>query len=258
MVKRSSCIIDDNTTTEFSTLSQEKLNRAKEFFTEKLAGCTTEQLIGFITRIEAAKVLIYMIQNSTEAAMIFETTNDRGKPLTNLEKTKSFLMYKAAIGLEAPSQTIERIQTRFNQISKDYTKIEPFGIEEESVLQYSFIAYEPWTNKGKQKEYQHYMDTMKAKADEFVRNGDSEGLQNYIDNYTQNIQQSFSAIKQMLTERNEEFQEIFVLGRTASFLPLLIKTYRKDATEGKVEYKKICRLCEIFSFRVYVILKKNY
>ena len=130
-MKRSSCIIDDNTTTEFSTLSQEKLNRAKEFFTEKLAGCTTEQLIGFITRIEAAKVLIYMIQNSTEAAMIFETTNDRGKPLTNLEKTKSFLMYKAAIGLEAPSQTIERIQTRFNQISKDYTKIEPFGIEEE-------------------------------------------------------------------------------------------------------------------------------
>ncbi len=29
--------------------------------------------------------------------MIFETTNDRGKPLTNLEKTKSFLMYKACV-----------------------------------------------------------------------------------------------------------------------------------------------------------------
>ncbi len=251
----STSIIDGTVITEMATPSQQKLNNAKEFFKQKLSECTVEQLINFIEKIDGTSVLIYLINNSTEAAMIFETTNDRGKPLTNLEKTKSFLMYKAAIGLSEPKQIIDKLQTRFNNIYTDFTTIEKYFRDENAILQYSFIAYEPWSNTGKQKEYQHYMDSMKRKADELIRRNDSEGLQNYIDNYTGNIQQSFSAVKAMYNSKCQEFQDIVSLGRVANFLPLLIKCYRKDGSNEKTNYKKICRLCEIFSFRIYVILE---
>ena len=89
----STSIIDGTVITEMATPSQQKLNNAKEFFKQKLSECTVEQLINFIEKIDGTSVLIYLINKSTEAAMIFETTNDRGKPLTNLEKTKSFQVY---------------------------------------------------------------------------------------------------------------------------------------------------------------------
>lgn len=40
----------------------------------------------------------------------------------------------------------------------------------------------------------------------------------------------------------------------ANFYPLLIKAYRFDTSEDKQKFKRVCRLIEIFSFRVYSIL----
>ena len=162
-------------------------------------------------------------------------------------------MYKAAIGLEESQQIIDKIQSRFNAIYRDFTSIEKNIRDENSILQYCFIAYERWTNEGNRKEYQHYMESMKKKADNYVINKDEDGLRKYIDEYTNNIQQSFSAIKAMYDSKYLEFHDIVSLGRVASFLPLLIKCYRLDTSEDKCNYKRICRLCEIFSFRVYVI-----
>ena len=50
--------------------------------------------------------MVYPIKETTEAARMFELVNDRGKPLTNLEKTKSYLMYM--VYLTAPTKEQER------------------------------------------------------------------------------------------------------------------------------------------------------
>jgi uncharacterized protein with ParB-like and HNH nuclease domain len=250
-----SCILDGNPIVELQTPSQKKLLSAKKRFDDNLRTCSEKQILSFIDKILSTEVLVYLINNSKEAAMIFETTNDRGKPLTNLEKTKSYLMYKAAVGISEPAQLIERIQERFKFIYRDFSDIEQFIRDENAILQYCFIAYEEWTNKGKQKGYQHYMEHMKEKADTFIQEGSKEAFQNYIDQYTLDIQQSFSAIKKMFKSNYLEFQDIISLGRVANFLPLLLKCYRKDGTSDKTQFKKICRLCEIFSFRVYAILE---
>ena len=250
-----SCILDGNQAVELCTPSQKKLLNAKMKFIEKLKSCSEKQIISFIEKISSTDVLVYLINNSKEAAMIFETTNDRGKPLTNLEKTKSFLMYKAAVGLSEPSQLIGRVQERFKGIYRDFMDIERSIRDENAVLQYCFISYEKWTNQGKQKGYQHYMDHMKQKSDDFIQKGDEEGFQSYIDQYTLDIQQSFGAIKSMFKSNHSEFLDIISLGRVANFLPLLLKCYRIDETDDKSHYRRICRLCEIFSFRVYVILE---
>ncbi|WP_455267972.1 GmrSD restriction endonuclease domain-containing protein [Ruminococcus sp.] len=256
-------ILDDKKASETKTPAQKRLLYAKAFFEDKIKCCSDEQIEELLDRVCSTNVLIYLIQDSIEAAMIFETTNDRGKSLTNLEKTKSFLMYKASLCLDEPEQILGKIQSRFSEVYRDFESMISLniGVDENSVLQYNYIAYEKWKTDSSIKEYTRYMEYFKNTVEELARNSngakeDKPLLSDYIENYTYNVQQSFSAYKSMYEGRYLEFMDIIALDRTASFMPLLIKCYRYDETNDKSKFRIICRLCEIFSFRVYVIFDK--
>lgn len=255
----STVILDEKKASETKTPAQKRLLYAKSFFDDKIKNCSDEQIEELLDRVCSTNVLIYLIQDSIEAAMIFETTNDRGKSLTNLEKTKSFLMYKASLCLDEPEQILGRIQSRFSEIYRDFESMTSLniGVDENSVLQYNYIAYEKWKTDSSIKEYTRYMEYFKNTVEELARNGGApKELSDYIEEYTYNVQQSFSAYKSMYESRYPEFMDIIALDRTASFMPLLIKCYRYDETDDKCKFRIICRLCEIFSFRVYVIFDK--
>ena len=87
----STVILDGKKASKTKTPAQNRLLYAKNYFENKIKSCSDEQIEELLDRVCSTNVLIYLIQDSIEAAMIFETTNDRGKSLTNLEKTKSFL-----------------------------------------------------------------------------------------------------------------------------------------------------------------------
>ena len=259
----STVILDDKKASETKTPAQKRLLYAKAFFEDKIKCCSDEQIEELLDRVCSTNVLIYLIQDSIEAAMIFETTNDRGKSLTNLEKTKSFLMYKASLCLDEPEQILGKIQSRFSEVYRDFESMISLniGVDENSVLQYNYIAYEKWKTDSSIKEYTRYMEYFKNTVEELARNSngakeDKPLLSDYIENYTYNVQQSFSAYKSMYEGRYLEFMDIIAFDRTASFMPLLIKCYRYDETNDKSKFRIICRLCEIFSFRVYVIFDK--
>lgn len=238
-----------------NTPSQAKLLRAKDKFTELLSECNEMQIQEFIDKIYSTNLLVYLTKSQVESAMIFETTNDRGKPLTNLEKTKSYLMYKACVITEDADQIIKTLQGRFNQIYRDYEEIENVFSDENSILQYSFIAYGEWGASQKyKKEYQHYMEIMKDRVENLINQGDKKKLNEYIEKYTLQIQSSFETLKEMMKNPCNELKDILAIGNIANFYPLLIKCYKADNTGNKQNFAKICRLCEIFSFRVYVIL----
>ncbi|MBI5727437.1 MAG: DUF262 domain-containing protein, partial [Ignavibacteriales bacterium] len=82
------------------TPSQKRIKEAKEFFIGKAALLNVKTILGLIKKIECAQVVVYPVENRDEAALIFETVNDRGKPLSNLEKIKSFLMYTVYLSTE--------------------------------------------------------------------------------------------------------------------------------------------------------------
>lgn len=236
----------------FRTPSQRKLFHLKEKFIELLNKISDDVALSFLDKIRATNVLVYLVDNPSEASLIFETTNDRGKLLTNLEKTKSYLMYKASL-LEDGEQILTTIQKRFNEIFQDLEFFEDKQLNEDSILQYTFIAYEKWNNAGKQKEYQHYMETMKKKCEGFFENNKIEDFRKYVEEYTLNIKESFSAIKQIVMSSYEEYQDLVALKVQFVFYPLLIKTYRADSSVDKKNFRNICRLLEIFVFRVYRI-----
>lgn len=238
-----------------STPAQKKLYAAKKYFTERLSiEFNQNQLKELLEKIEKTKVLTYSVQDKAEATLIFETTNDRGKQLTNLEKTKSFLMYKTYISSDEPELLLSNIQTRFSEIYKIYSNIDNL-IDENSILQYNFIAYEEWKITQQSKEYQIYMDMMKTKVNHLISNDDKDVTLSYIDNYTKNLRETFSIMECILKSDFEEIKDIQILGNIANFYPLLIKAFKFDLTEDKSNFRKVCRLIEIYSFRVYNILR---
>ena len=244
---------NDIPTDIISTPSQKKLLYAKEFFDKKLSlDFSQAQLKDMLQKVESTKVLTYSVQDKSEATLIFETTNDRGKQLTNLEKTKSFMMYKTYISSDEPESMLSKIQSRFSEIYKSYSVIDAV-IDENSILQYNFIAYEDWKITQQKKEYQIYMDMMKNKVNDLIKVDKKDRTLKYIDGYTKNLRETFSVMSSILTSELPELADIQILGNMANFYPLLIKAYRLDLTEDKRKFRRVCKLIEIFSFRVYSI-----
>ncbi len=227
--------------------SQKKLLDAKSYFAEKLLGLTTKELIEIKEKINKTKLLTYSVEDSAEATLIFETTNDRGKPLTNLEKIKSFLMYKCYIASEESADILRSIYKRFSDI---YNIIDSVDIDnEDSVLQYHFVAYEKW---GIKRDYQEYIRIIKSQVHQLLLDHKDKEVVKYIENYTTKLREAFYTLNEIQHEfKSKSLREVFLLERLGvAFYPLLIKTYQTDTSKDKKEFEDIVKLVEILSFRV--------
>ncbi len=233
------------------TPSQKRLYKAKIFFENSLNSAPHKELAELKTKIdENTKVLTYSVKDTAEATLIFETTNDRGKGLTNLEKIKSFLMYKCYLAeKKSPDEILDTIQYRFSEIYKEYEKIAS-RIDEDSILQYHFIAFEKWTVK---EDYQNNVTTIKNHINSLLKQGKDSEVLKFIDRYTKELKESYMTVVHLLQNEDEPVRDIFLLERPGNFYPLLIKTYKLDNTSDKVHFLQIARLIEIYCFRVYAI-----
>ena len=269
-----SYILSDNRDPIIKSPAQKKLLKAKNYFNEKLEDCTQEDLKAYVTRIQAANCLVYCVTGRNEAAMIFETTNDRGKLLTNLEKAKSFLMYKVSTTFKDSPSLIDTIQEGFQDIYQTYEDLcfkQKFNLNENSIQQYAFIAFEKWKHKqisGKKsyKEYQHYLEELKLKTNKLIfeinstkneeeRELKEKAFSDYVRKYINNLRNSFNAISHMYKNKYDEFFKLLSIDRMASIYPLLIKAHINDKTQDKSNFSRLCKLCEIFCFRGLTIIK---
>ncbi|CAM4029619.1 DUF262 domain-containing protein [Psychrobacter arenosus] len=232
------------------TPSQRRLYEAKAFFSKNLENLSKDQLNVLKSKVdEFSRVLVYSVKDTAEATLIFETTNDRGKGLTNLEKIKSFLMYKSYIASdESPERLLKTIRTRFSDIYKEYEQFNG-KIEEDSILQYHFICHERWSSK----EYQQHVQETKNYVNNLITTGNNTEALKYIGEYTHQLKETFYTVHEIFQSNSRYVRELFILNRLGNFWPLLIKSYKLDQTEGKVNFEKIAKLLSIYSFRVYAI-----
>src|SRR5207249_4710626 len=78
-----------------STRSQKRLVRAFShinYLVEALAGSAEAAARNWIDQIAKLNVMEFVEQDGGNAIRIFETVNDRGRPLATIEKVKSFLI----------------------------------------------------------------------------------------------------------------------------------------------------------------------
>lgn len=234
---------------ELKKPAHEKLYFAKKFFEQKINNNFSDEMVrNMFKKIDKTRVLTYSVQDKAEATLIFETTNDRGKPLSDLEKIKGFLMYKIYNMFEYPELTLDKIQSRFSIMYRFYSEVKDMPTENE-MLRYNFIAYEDLNDVP-------YMDFIKKKINNLIDMNKGEA-HDYIDDFSITLKETYTNVKSILTGKYEEFENLKILGNLETFWPLLIKTYKYDETPNKLNFRKICNFCEIFNFRVYCVLEKG-
>ena len=237
---------------EAETPSQHRLLSAKKLL-DGWIKAHSDKVAEFREKIGRMQVLTYSVEDDSEAALMFETTNNRGKLLTSLEKVKSFLMHKTYLASKNPETPLRHLQNRFSKIYRDYEEIEDSRksrgelgkTDEDSILQYHSIAFEIW----KDKEYQDSVRMINQQINHLIKANRTADAADFINRYSRGLRQSFKNMNKLLLKSDSYLLDIFALGRPAAFYPLLIKTYKLDNSDEEKDFKHIAQLVEIIGFR---------
>jgi len=254
------------------TPSQERLKDAKKFFRRKLNE-KREEVDEFKpyceklkSKIEELDLMVYPVESESDAVRIFEVVNDRGRHLTELEKTKSFLMHQLYLNIPEEDEgllkeRLEQIRDHFGEIYNLIDKINnntnASNLGEDRVQRYHYILWDTeWTTSRTKRHYQNHLDHLKQK---FRGYNGSKVVEEAIQ-YIRELRDSFHAVKDLVYRETENkpiedrLERLFVLGRLANFYPLLIASWLKYDRDNKLtasEFIEIADQIETFIFRVY-------
>ena len=262
-------VIDGNDflTSTSVTHSQRRLAEARAFFRERLISEKDRQpseyqtfLVQFKQKIDELQLIQYQVNSDADAIRIFETVNDRGRPLSNLEKTKSFLMHTSYLGIEDDDAVAGRLKELNGHFSRIYhhfedvsgTKhMERLRLGENDVHRYHFINYiSPGDTSSRP------TDSLKDRIRDKLREDPEECVQ-YALTYAKDLEKAFLAVKH-ITEAYKEDQEggtlskIFMLERMGNIFPLLIASWLRFGDDG-TRLKEILKLVEAFVVRIYLV-----
>ena len=249
------------------TRAQERLRSAQTFFRNQLDQQREQRgrddylkfLIEFKRRIDRLQVLLYIVPSNAEAVRMFETVNDRGRPLTNLEKTKSILMYASYLVVDDP-QTLE---TRLSELNDHFSEIYRCFKDIEKVLRLP--------DAGKIQRYHHiyfidpedshkYMRLLKERLMQKSRE-DREDCEKFIRSYASSLRQAFDTMRDIARRRRDEsalastISRLVLVNHMANLYPLLIAAWQKFGEDS--QRKEILRLFESFVFRVYCVVSRR-
>jgi uncharacterized protein with ParB-like and HNH nuclease domain len=296
-------ILSDNIETGTqSTPSQEQLVAAYQHYSDLLEELREEkssieyldQIGRLLSGIQSLQFMVYTIDNQAQATLIFESINDRGKGLSNLDKTKSFLMHKVYLSRSSdPSEvTINEVQMRFGDVYRSLqtlnTEDRTSGISEDRIQRYHYIAtIDRSVNSTyiKQETNRHnytlssgatvYLGALKWHFTRLQNGADSGPYESYprncideIDWYTRGLKRYYSHMETIGTygnggdydsELNWELKKLFTLGRLGNFYPLLLALWDEYASDrlSRDELYEILQLIEVASFRIYSIADRR-
>ena len=293
---------DGTDTATISTPSQQRLVDAYQFYKDRLEQLREEQSpieylhqIGrLLSGIQSLQFMLYTIDNQAQATLIFESINDRGKGLSNLDKTKSFLMHKVYLTRSKdPSEvTINEVQMRFGEVYRSLqtinTQDRTSGISEDRIQRYHYIATIDRSVNSKyiksetgRRNYTLpsgatvYLDALKWHFTQLHNDADIGPYDSYprdcideIDWYTDGLKRYYSHMETIGaygdggnydSDLNWELKKLFTLGRLGNFYPLLLALWDEYEANRltRDELVEILQLIEVASFRVYSIADRR-
>lgn len=251
----------DDTDLPAETPSQHRLENACSYFRTQLTELDEELAVA-----ELARTLLYRfeanvveVDDDSEAASIFESINDRGKPLSSLEKTKSFLMYmddRAAVDRSLRAEIHDRFGGIYRQLfvlEDGHTQVDNF--DEDTFQQLHWGFYDGYDSD----EYFNPLETLKSRLYEAYRRGEHENVSSTIDEYTKSLREASTAFEQFFRPESWESDQVsdclirlLSLGRVANVLPVLMVAILKYGDDPGW-LATILRKCETLVFRVYAV-----
>ena len=249
-----------------NTPSQRRLAGAKTFFRNRLIEEKERQpaeyqdfLVQLKRKIDDFQLIQYQVTSDADAIRIFETVNDRGRPLSNLEKTKSFLMHTSYLGMDdedAVAGRLEELNGHFSRMYQHFDDVigtkhmERLRLTEDEVHRYHFINYiSPGGASSRP------LDSLKDHIRNMLKEGQNKGVEFVLD-YAKDLEEAFYTVKcitdayKSATE-DETLSKIFMLERMGNIFPLLIASWLKFSDVPN-RMKKLLKLMEVFIVRVYL------
>jgi len=240
-------VIEDQEQIDPSTPSERRLAFAKSFFREQFVdmrestspAAFIEQCQEIRKQVSSLELMVHYVGagDDEKATRIFESENDRGKKLSMLERTKSFLMYmtyrSADEGDGSFERTIGKVQSSFSRIYEYVQSIEDAdrdSLSEDGIQRYHYITYASW---GTRDEYQGeaMLDSLKTNIRRDHAQNRDECLRS-IEDYTHSLELAFKHVEDILTYPDDDrvlnsLNRIYTLGNVARFYPLLVLAWEK-------------------------------
>lgn len=246
--------------------SQHRLKQAREFLYDRLNELQDEiEISTLATRLlYDFEINVVEVDDDSEAASIFESINDRGKPLSSLEKTKSFLMYMDDRANDEKSLQTQ-INGRFGGIYRElfvleegHSRVDDF--DEDSLQQAHWGLYDGYDSD----EYFNSLDTLKSRIYETYRSGEYDHVESIIDEYTSSLREASIAFADVFEPSShssnrvqERLNRLLELGRIANVLPILMAAQLEYGDDAPDRFADIIEKCETFVFRVYAVDRRR-
>ena len=281
-----SAIIEDDTGINRKIKSHQNLYNAKnefQFYLDQQKEQVEDYfdyLCSMIEKITQSLIFtLYKVEDNAEVGVIFEVMNDRGKPLSELEKVKNYLIYltsKSSKDEIAVENLVKKINNYWKEILENLAIARLTRNDDEDrflrlnyiINFYSDIKVKKIKGRriSKTSQLTNIYKRLKSYFKELERNGEFEKCYNEIDRYVTSLKNTSIKLRDI---NNPEFEFAFQnipdefkdnikniclqVGRLdirSNILVLLVSIYEKfiDKPDKIIE---LMRLCEAFAFRVY-------
>ena len=281
-------VLGDHPTDKASLSAGDKrLQFASNFFREEIQnliadGDDTEaarRLIELRARVcFRLRFLVYDVESGAEVGVLFETLNDRGQSLSELEKVKNYLLY---LSRQVRGEMGDNLAVTINRAwSEIFTNMSALNIDDDALLRAHWVATEDPIQRNWQKTTSVKNKFPRAKyvpssgrlnggsdTDDALLDDASDELFQDVTEYVRSLRLCSAFLRDIydpraayhafddsrLAERIRRRSLALVRsGSVANFRPLLLAARLAHPEDGLL-YLRLVELCEKFSARAYVI-----
>jgi uncharacterized protein with ParB-like and HNH nuclease domain len=224
---------------------------------------------GFLKSIEKLEVMEFIEDSEGDAIRIFQTVNDRGKLLSNMEKAKSLLIYFSNRYLNKKYDST--INDHFSDIFEYYDDIKTIGedyninlikskeFNEDNIMRYHFVSYFDDDYDPTSNYVLNYLKSNLTVLRNVIKSKGSDQIEKFILSYIKDLRDYFKATKGIIEriETETKYYKLFsVLNLSATLYPLITKLDMIGLLDSKLvspnhpQYT-FFDLIEIIDVRVY-------
>lgn len=255
--------------------SQQNLLRAHRFFSARVAELDADGRRARLTRLQSSlRFVLHVVDDDAEAGLIFEVMNNRGKPLSEADRLKNYLMFVAhKMGMSRDA--VEGIARSWGDVFKQVMRASPTGQgstdAEDRLLRNHWILYRearfPKEYRGMSISQRIRQDLQLAKTSDPDRSEHNTWLKKQALAYVSSLVDTAHDYAEIMNPaapgvlawagRHEAELRLVLLsfhrmGQVATALPVLLAARRRLGRDPEL-FLELARALSTYAFRVFVV-----
>lgn len=246
------------------TRSQNEIYNAKRDFLSLLEGKSQSEIENYINYVsKEIEILIFNVTDQAQAVKMFSVINDRGLPLSNLDKTKSALMMYSTIYLDCElndfiNKSFGTIFDSLDNVITQKEKLKIFRTIDDVDFENTFFTHQYYSAKHLFNDWDYQLGAFNifkqikriCESSKF----DKENLKEFIKQYVTDFSKFSVAYSDLFyeIEKNEKYSILFqFLEFTATLYPLLVRLHEQN------KLSELFTILELAEVRVYKLKNTN-